>query len=111
MFRNTRQGAVNIIAGGVPLNSECAEHLTNVVEQCFGDGPPLIVLDMSEVPLIDSIGLELLLALQERVEANAGTVKLAAANTLCRDILNATGLIHQFEIHREAKSAVGSFLH
>ena len=111
MFRKTRQGAINIIAGSVPLNSECAEPLTQAFEQCFGDGPPCIVLDLSEVPLIDSIGLELLLTLQERVEANAGIVKLAAPSPLCRDILNVTGLIHQFEIHREAKSAVGSFLH
>jgi anti-anti-sigma factor len=111
MFRKTRQGAINVIAGSVPLNSECVEQLTSVVEQCFGEGPACIVLDMSEIPLIDSIGLELLLTLQEQVEANAGTVKLAAPNALCRDILNVTGVIHQFEIHREAKSAVGSFLH
>lgn len=111
MFRKTRQGAVYIIAGNLPLNRESADYLSNTMEQCFGDGPPLIVLDMAEIPLIDSGGLELLLTIQEQVESRSGTVKLAGPNALCRDILNVTGLVHQFEIHREAKSAVGSFLH
>jgi anti-sigma B factor antagonist len=111
MFRKSRQGAIHIIAGSVPLNAESNDYLKNAVEQCLGDGPPLVVFDLSEVPLIDSAGLELLLTMQEQIESHSGTIKLAGPNPLCRDILNATGLIHQFEIHRETKAAVGSFLH
>ncbi len=111
MFRRTRQGAVNVITGNSPLNRESAELLTSAIEQCFGDGPPRIVLDMAEISLIDSAGLESLLSIQEHIESSSGTVKLAAPSVLCRDILNVTGLSHLFEIHREVKSAVGSFLH
>ncbi len=111
MCPRSRLGAVHIITGNTQLNADGAESLTAAVEQCCGEGPPRIVLDMTEIPLLDSVGLESLLAVQERVEARAGTVKLAAPNALCRDILNVTGLAHNFDIHREVKSAVGSFLH
>jgi anti-sigma B factor antagonist len=111
MFRRTRQGAINIVAGNSPLNAESSEYLANAMEQCFGEGAPSIVLDMSEIPLLDSAGLESLLAIQESIEARSGTIKLAGPNALCRDILSVTGLANHFEIHREVKSAVGSFLH
>ena len=38
-------------------------------------------------------------------------VKLSGPNQLCRDILTVTGVANHFEIYRELKSAVGSFLH
>lgn len=111
MFRRSRQGAVSIIAGSSALNGESAEYLTNAMEQCCGEGPPRIVLDMSEIPLIDSAGLESLLTIQESIEARSGMIKLAGPNALCRDILSVTGVSNHFEIHREVKAAVGSFLH
>ena len=111
MFRRTRQGAINIIAGGSPLNRESSDYLANAVEQCLGDGPPRIVFDMSEIPLIDSAGLEKLLEIDELVEGRAGVMKLAAPNPLCRDILLVAGLADHFEIHKEVKVAVGSFVH
>ena len=111
MFRRTRQGAVNIISGNLPLNQENAESLVSALQQCFGEGPPRAVFDMQEVPLIDSIGLERLLDMQESFASRAGSLKLAGPNQLCRDILNVTGIANQFEIYRELKSAVGSFVH
>lgn len=100
-----------MISGALSLNAESTDYLTAAIEQCFNDGPPRIVLDMSEMPLVDSAGLELLLTLQENAEGRAGAIKLAGPNTLCRDILAVTGVANQFEIHREVKAAVGSFLH
>ena len=111
MFRKTKQGTINVIAGTAPLNRESADYLTNAMEQCFGDGPPRIVMDMSEIPLLDSVGLETLLAVQENIESRSGSVKLAAPNGLCSDILNVTGVASQFEVYRDLKSALGSFVH
>lgn len=111
MFRRTRQGAVNIISGNVPLNQEHADYLINAMEQCFGEGPPRAVFDMQDVPLMDSVGLEKLLVVKESFESRAGMLKIACPNQLCRDILNVTGVANHFEIFRELKTAVGSFLH
>jgi anti-anti-sigma factor len=111
MFRRVRQGAVNVISGNSPLNQENAGYLLNAVEQCLADGSPRAVLDMQEVPLIDGAGLEKLLDIQDLFESRSGTLKIAGPNPLCRDILNVTGVANKFEIFRELKSAVGSFVH
>lgn len=92
------------------MNRESSDYLANAVEQCLGDGTPRIVFDMSEISLIDSAGLEKLLDLDELVESRAGVMKLAAPNPLCRDILSVSGLVDHFEIHKEVKIAVGSFI-
>ena len=110
MFKRTKQGAITVITGGAPSTTENREVLSDVLETCLGEGQPRAVLDLQEVALIDSAGLELLLDVQENFEQRAGTLKLAAPNSLCRDILSVTGVGNQFEIYREVKSAVGSFL-
>ena len=69
-----------------------------------------MVLDLQEVALIDSAGLEMLLDIQEDFEQRAGSLKLAAPNPLCNDIMHATGVANRFEIYREVKMAIGSFL-
>ena len=111
MFRRVRQGAVHIISGNSPLNHENAEYLMNAVTQCFTEGSPRAVFDMQDVPLIDGAGLEKLLDVHELFESRSGTFKLSGPNALCRDILNVTGVANKFEIFRELKTAVGSFLH
>jgi anti-anti-sigma factor len=94
----------------VALAGENLQELAATLQQCLGDGQPRAVLDMQEIPLLDSAGLELLLDVQEEFEQRAGRLKLAAASPLCRDILNVTGVGNHFEIYRELKSAIGSFL-
>jgi len=110
MFQRSRQGAINIVGGELPLNAENAELLTKTLEECFTDGQPRAVLDLQEVPLIDSHGLETLLDIQESFEQRTGSLKLAAPNPLCGDILAATGIDNHFEIYPEVKTAVASFL-
>ncbi|MFV1967281.1 MAG: STAS domain-containing protein [Pirellulaceae bacterium] len=110
MFKRSKQGAINVITGEAPITTEDLEVLSDALEACLADGQPRVVLDLQEVPLIDSAGLELLLDVQEDFEQRAGTLKLAAPNPLCNDIMQATGVANHFEIYREVKTALGSFL-
>jgi len=110
MFHVERQGAIDIIAGAAALNHETAESLSTAVDQCITTGQPMIVFDMSGIPLIDSRGLETLLDLQESLEDMCGLLKLAAPTSLCDDALRVTGVGSRFEIHDDVRSAVGSFL-
>jgi anti-anti-sigma factor len=110
MLKRSKQGAIDVVSCGVAITTDNLKELSQTLEACLGDGQPRAVLDMQEVPLLDSAGLETLLDLQDGFEQRAGTLKLAGPNALCRDILNATGVSDYFEIHGEVKSAVGSFL-
>ena len=110
MFERSKQGAVDLIHGSDPLNVEHVEKLALVLEQCIGRGQPRVVLDLEQVPLIDSAGLELLLHMQQRIQNQGGALKLAVQNPLCKEILSVTGVGRHFEIYPEATSAIGSFV-
>jgi anti-anti-sigma factor len=110
MFKRRKQGAVNVVSGNVPLTGQHTQDLGVALAECLLDGQPKAVLELQNVPLIDSAGLELLLDMQEQFERRAGVLKLASPNALCSDILVATGVGHRFEVYREAKAAIGSFV-
>jgi len=109
MFRRSTQGAVELIHGTVPLTRNVQEEFRSVAQSCVASGPGQVVLDLREVTLIDSAGLESLLDLQETCLRRGGALKVAAPNHLCRDILRVTGLDEQIESYSDVVSAVGSF--
>lgn len=110
MFAVKSQGAVEVIVPNVPLKGEYVDELRETVQHCVGDGIPMLVLNLHDVPLLDSAGLESLLDAQDVVERRGGTVKLASATPLCEDILRVSGIGQQFEVFSDEKSAVRSFV-
>jgi anti-anti-sigma factor len=109
MFKHSKQGAVDVIGGDVPLNAESRERIFELLDQCLSRGQPCVVLDLRKVPLIDSAGLEALLDVRDRCRGLGGASKLAGPNRLCLDILNATGVGTEFEVFSDVLQAAGSF--
>ena len=66
------------------------------------------VLDLAKTRFIDSDGLEALLWLKAQSEELFGRVKLAAADDVCRKILEITRLAHRFECHADLPAALKS---
>ncbi len=108
MFHVEKQGSVDVIICGGPLNEEHIEDFREAVDPCFV-GQPKIVLDLGDVPMVDSRGLESLLDIQDELESLGAAVKLAAMGQVCRDTLRATGVGERFETFETVKSAIGSF--
>jgi anti-anti-sigma factor len=109
MIAIEKQGAVRVVRLQVPLTGEQCDKLRDSALKGLGAGRPMLVIDLHETPLIDGAGLETLIELRERIEARGGSVKLAAVNSLCSDILRVTGVGDKFEQYSVVKSAVGSF--
>lgn len=109
MFARSKQGAVDVIAGNGPLNAPNCESLRKLIDAATAQGQPRLVIDLRQVPFIDSAGLELLLDALDRCHHLGGGCKLAAPNALCLDILNATGVGLQFEIFGDMLEGAGSF--
>ena len=109
MFQVSRQGAVDIVSGKEPLNEEYADALEQMIHPCLLGGQPKMVFNLQEVPLIDSRGLETLLDAHEMALQRGGQFLLAATNSLCQDILTATGLDRKMQVFDDLISAVGSF--
>jgi anti-anti-sigma factor len=110
MFELKSQGAVDVISGGDRIAGEYIAELAAVLESRLERGQPHVVLDMQGVAIIDSSGLELLLDAQEKYQRIGGTLKLAGPGPLCREVLKATGVGARFEIFRDTRGAVRSFV-
>ncbi|MFQ5730793.1 MAG: STAS domain-containing protein [Planctomycetaceae bacterium] len=109
MFPRTRQGVVDVVHGTVPLNQDAESDFSAALETCLSKGGGQVVVDLREVSLIDSVGLETLVETQERCLRRGGALKIAAANALCRDVLRVTGVDEQIEVYSDVVAAVGSF--
>ena len=110
MFQLKCQGAVDVITGGDRISGEHVGALAKVLDVSVQRGQPQLVLDMQGIAVIDSAGLEMLLDYQEKCQRMGGALKLANANTLCREVLKATGVGAKFEIFRDSGGAVRSFV-
>jgi len=110
MFPVESQGAVDIVSPGVALNHENADELVESIAMGLGEGQPMVVVDMSGVPLVDSAVLESLLDIQQTLRSKGGAVKLAGLSQLCQDILRATDVAKHFDTYRDVKEAVRSFV-
>ncbi len=82
------------------------EHLLTHAE-----GPnPRFILGMAEVPCLDSVALEGLLATAEVLQGRGGRLKLVEVTPTCREIFELTGLAHHFQFFDNVEDAVRSFL-
>ena len=104
------QGAVDVVRLSGPLNHENTEQLVETVQSGLAEGQPMVVLVMSDVPLMDSAGLDALMDIHDTVLLKGGAVKLAGLTQLCADVLHVTGVGGHFETYKEVKIAVGSFV-
>ena len=109
MFPVTRQGAVAVVAGKETISEQNVDELNRVLEECLREPSPRIVLNLADIPLFDSLGLEWLLDAAERCAERGGQLQIAAPNPLCHDILSATGVGDHFERFEDVRAAVRSF--
>ncbi len=109
MFTRTRQGTVDVIGGSAPLATHTVEELRGLLEESFQKGVPRVVINLEQVPLIDSEGLELLLDTNNRCTDRGGMMLLAAPNGLCRDILRMTRIDQSICVFNDATDATRSF--
>ena len=109
MFEMSQRGAVHVLSGNQPLTAAHKEEITDLCSECFENGQPRLVIDLSGVPLMDSLGLELLLDLRDGCQKRGGAMQICSPNALCRDILVATALTAQFAIFDDQSAAVGSY--
>lgn len=110
MFQCALQGAVSVITTKSPLVTDNLANLSDVMESATRAGQPMVVFDLSEVPLANGHALEYLLDTRDQFLACGGNLKLAAPSSLLRDILRITQVLDQFEVYDQVSEAVGSYV-
>lgn len=109
MFRTSQQGVVRVIGGDAPLSGDNIAIARKYCEEALSHGQPKLVFDFTGIPLVDSVGLELLLDIRDRCRKRGGAVVVSGASPLCVDILRATGVAAEIAIFDDTIAAVGSF--
>lgn len=90
------------------VHTECAELRGFVAEKAISVGSSQVILDLSEVPFIDSAGLELLCDLKTACAETGGHLIFACLTDVCHEIFRLTDLAGQFEIFDSVEEGVKS---
>ena len=105
-----RQGAVTVIKPKGALCASDADQFKQRVQGTLERTLGRFVIDVSEVPYLDSRGLEVLKETTDELAASGRALRLCAANETVREVLELTDLSQYFEYYQDANSAVRSFL-
>jgi anti-anti-sigma factor len=105
-----RQGAVTVVRPQGALLEPDAEQVKTALLQTASANLGRVVLDMEDIPFVDSRGLEVLVEVSEELSEGGQVLKLCAANKTVREVLELTELGALFEHFEDANSAARSFL-
>lgn len=109
MIQHQMQGAVHVLTVEPALNQAEGDALASAIEERAGGGAPMMVLDLSGVSLVNSIGLDRLLSARDSARKWGGQIRLASASAVTRDVLRATGVGEYFEQFETVGHAVRSY--
>jgi anti-anti-sigma factor len=85
------------------------DNLRQTLEEAVGTGETRIVINLSEVPMIDSSGIGLLVKLLVSAKKLGGSVKLLQPSKFAIQTLKLVGVLNLFEIYDAEDAAVASF--
>ncbi len=105
-----QHGAVTVLRPDGPLNQADAELFKERLAMVLARSLGRVVLDMSEVPFVDSRGLEVLVDASDELANSGQVLKLCHVNETLREVLDLTGMGSHFEQYDEVNAAVRSFL-
>jgi len=109
-INRTRVGSVGVVTPHGTVTAAEADEFVAALEMTRQSSNGRVVLDVGHVPYVDSRILEALLDFAERQRAAGLTAKLAGVTDTCREILDVTDLLGEFELFDSVDSAVRSYL-
>lgn len=104
-------GSVSIIKASASLSGEGLNQCRQSLDDCLAQRRALIILDLSDSPLINSQGLEFIVSSQEKCLARGGKLVLAAPQPLCQEVLYITGADQCVSVFENIRAALGDFAH
>jgi anti-sigma B factor antagonist len=105
-----RRSQVEIIQlrGALRLGAAVNE-FRQALDQSLSNGDTRIVLDLAEVPMIDSSGIGVLMKSLASARQRGGNIKLVNPSKFAVQTLRMVGLLNLFEVFPDADAAVASF--
>ena len=103
-------GSVTIldISGNLTIGRS-EEHLRETVKRLIDEERRFLLLNLSEVPTIDSSGIGAMIKSFTSVKEANGKLKILKPSRMARQLLSITGLLSVLETYDDETSAVSSF--
>lgn len=92
------------LALGAPVDD-----LRQVMENLLAAGNPNLLLDLAEVPMIDSSGIGLLVRMLSSAKQAGGGIKLLRPSKFTMQSLKVVGILPMFQVYEDADLALASF--
>ncbi len=90
---NDRVGVATRLLPSETLNDEAAIHvLSDAINACLDQRENLLIIDLVNVPTLNSNALELLLDSQDKLARRGGGLTLTSVNSINQDVLRITGV-------------------
>ncbi|MFG0331489.1 MAG: STAS domain-containing protein [Phycisphaerales bacterium] len=108
-FEDSQHGAVVVVGPKGALTRETAERFTAHLLEIRAQSMGRLVLDVTNIPLVDSRGLEALVEVTETMADSGAPLKLCGANDTLREVLELTELTSLFDYFESKTDAARSF--
>jgi len=106
-LRTSESVTILDLKGNLTIGAE--EVLGEMINEVVKDGQKQLLVNMAEVPFIDSSGIGALIKSFSRVKTEGGKLKLLNPSRTARQLLSITGLLSVFEIFDDEATALSSF--
>jgi anti-sigma B factor antagonist len=101
---------VQVIQLRGPLRLGAAvDGLRAIIEEAVGNGDTRIVINLAEVPMIDSSGIGLIVRFLASLKQQGGNLKLVQPSKFTVQTLRLLGVLNLFEVFGDDDAAVESF--
>ncbi len=88
---------------------EAVDGLRKTLEDLIGSGEDCLVINLAEVPMIDSSGIGILVRFLVSTKARGGSIKLLNPSQFAIRTLKLVGVLNLFEVFDNEENAVESF--
>jgi anti-sigma B factor antagonist len=88
---------------------EAVDALRAAIDEAVADGNSKFVVNLAEVPTIDSSGIGLLVKAMASAKQRGGTLKLVNPSKFAIQVLRLVGVLNLFEVFDDENAAVDSF--
>jgi len=109
-IKEQKQGAVIVLRPDGPLAHDDADAVKTRAFEAMKRNFGRVILDGSDIPFVDSRGLEALLDVNDEMAAGGRSLKLCGLNETVREVLDLTDLAPRFDLYEDTNTAVRSFL-
>lgn len=105
-----KQLGVQVLRLKGPLRlGDAVDEFRNTILGCIDDGDTNFVLNLTEVPMIDSSGIGELIRLHTRLKREGGEIKLVNPGKFVLHTMNLVKIVSLFDIQADEEAAAKAF--